>query len=481
MNIKNNISNLRKSLGAEILSLYFEDKLESEIDKTPIKRAPKNSDSLRCCVYKDRAMYRYRLLSLLGIDVERGDDEYRSIASFAKQALERESIDSKILTVVDIACASCQQNTYTVTDMCKGCVARPCESDCPKNAIQIINNKSVINQDLCISCGKCEKVCPYNAIIYSPVPCEAECPVDAISRNAATGKEEIDYDKCIFCGRCTRACPFGTIMERSQILDVAKSLKKKEAKVIAMLAPSIVGQFPGTIGQVIAGLKEIGFTHIYEVALGADITAKKEAEELIEKLAAGRSLLGTSCCPAYVESVKKHVKSFEKYVSHTKTPMAYTAEIAKKEHPDSITVFIGPCIAKKHEGTSDPNVDFVLTFEELSSFFISQKTALLKLPEVNYDTMDATAEAKGFCIDGGVTEAVKYYLNEIDPSIEVKPLYINGLDRKGLKMLELAAKGKFPNNLLECMSCEGGCLSGPGVIVSSAVSSKKLKLANKRP
>ena len=475
MNIINKINNLRKSLGAEILELYFNEELEKEIDKTPIKRAPKNSTSLRCCIYKDRAMYRYRLLSLLGIDIERDDDEYRTISSYVEEALKRESIDHKILTVIDIACASCQQNTYMVTDMCKGCIARPCESNCPKDAIQIINNRSLINQDLCVSCGKCEKVCPYNAIIYSPVPCEVECPVDAISRNHETGKEEIDYDKCIYCGRCTRACPFGTIMERSQILDVAKHIKNKETKVIAMIAPSIVGQFPGTIGQTIAGLKEIGFDHILEVAYGADITAKKEAEELVEKLDAGETLLGTSCCPAYVESVKKHVKSFEKYISHTKTPMAYTAEFAKKEHPDAVTVFIGPCIAKKYEGTNDNNVDFVLTFEELSSFFIARKTALLEMPEATYDTTHATTEAKEFCIDGGVAAAVKYYLKEIDPNIEATPYYINGLDKKGLKQLELAAKGKLPNNLIECMSCEGGCLAGPGVIVSPAVSLRKLK------
>ncbi len=474
MNITNKINNLRKSLGAEIISLYFADKLEIEIDKTPIKRAPKNRSSLRCCTYKDRAMYRYRLLSLMGIDIEKEDDEYRSISSFAKEALQRNQIDHKILTVIDIACASCQQNTYMVTDMCKGCVARPCEENCPKDAIQIINNKSIINQDLCISCGKCEKVCPYNAIIYSPVPCEDKCPVNAISRNPETGKEEIDYDKCIYCGRCTRACPFGTIMERSQILDISKQLKHKKNPVIAMIAPSIIGQFPGTIGQIIYGLKELGFDYVYEVAVGADITAQKEAEEFIEKQKEGQPILGTSCCPAYVESVKKHVKTFEKYISHTKTPMAYTAELAKKEHPESTTLFIGPCIAKKYEGTNDQNVDYVLTFEELSSFFLALKIDLLKLEEAKYDTIDATIEAQRFCINGGVAAAVKYYLNKTTPDIEINPYYINGLDKKGLKQLEIAANGKLPNNLVECMSCEGGCLSGPGVIVSPAVSARKL-------
>jgi len=476
---KNLLSNIRKSLAAELLTLYFNDQLFDEIDHVPIKRAPKNSNSLRCCVYKDRAMYRYRLMSLLGIDIETDDDELRSIASFAEDALEREMLDhNKVLTIIDIACASCQQNSYMVTDMCKGCIARPCEKNCPKNAIQIINNKSIINQDLCVSCGICQKVCPYNAIVYSPVPCEEECPVAAISRDLETGKEVIDYSKCIYCGRCTRACPFGTIMERSEIIDVAKHLKKKDLTVIALVAPSIIGQFPGTVGQHISGLKSLGFDYVYEVAHGADITAKNECIELVEKLKEGQSLLGTSCCPAYVESVKKHVKDFEPYISHTRTPMSYTAEIAKQDYPDAITVFIGPCIAKKYEGTHDDNVNCVLTYEELGAFFLAQNTELMDLDEGGYDTPLASVKAQRFCVDGGVTETVKQYAKELAPDLEVKPIFINGLDKKGLKVLSMAAQGKLKGNLVECMSCEGGCLSGPGVIVNRCISEKKLVKVN---
>lgn len=472
---KNEITYLRRSLAAEILRIYFNDNILDEIDKVPIKRVPKNSASRRCCIYKDRAMLRYRIMSLLGIDVEFEDNEFLPISYFVEKALKRKNISSKVLTIIDIACASCQQNSYMVTDMCKGCVARPCEVNCPKNAIKFINNRAVIDQDLCVSCGKCLKVCPYNAIVYSPVPCEEHCPVGAITRNPETGKEEIDYDKCIYCGRCTRACPFGTIMERSQILDVAKHLKNKRKPVIAMVAPSIIGQFPGRMEQTVAGLKKIGFDYVYEVAYGADIAARSEAAELIEKIHEGQKLLGTSCCPAYVESVNKHVKDFKPFVSHTKTPMAYTAEIAKEDNPESIAVFIGPCIAKKFEGTKNDNVDYVLTFEELGAYFLACDIEVAELEGADYDTDKATIEARRFCINGGVSEAVRVYANQIDPSVEVKPLYINGLDKKGLNLLAIAAKGKLSNNLVECMSCEGGCLAGPGVVVSPVVSSKHLK------
>jgi len=473
---KSQVVRIRKSLGADLLKLYFEDTLFEKLDKLPIKRSPKNKVPIRCCIYKDRAMARYRLMSLMGIDIETEDDEFKSLSEFAQIALEREKPNNeKIISIIDMSCAACQQHTYIVTDICMGCEARPCETNCPKDAIKIINGKAIINYDLCINCGKCFQVCPFNAIAYSPVPCEKECPVDAISRDPETGKEIIDYNKCIFCGRCIQACPFGTIVERSQLLYVAKQLKEKPKTMVAMLAPSVVGQFPGTVGQVITALKKIGFDYVYEVAYGADKTASQEAKELIEKVGGKKQpVLGTSCCPAYVESVRKHVPEFKPYVSDTKTPMSYTAEMVKNTYPNSIAVFIGPCIAKKFEGINDPNVDYVLTFEELSSFILAFKLEINNLEESQYDSNDSTKVAQRFCVSSGVTETVKYYAHKIDPNFEIKPLLINGLDRKGLNMLRQAAKGKLPYNLVECMSCEGGCVAGPGVNVAPKVSIRQL-------
>ena len=265
-------------------------------------------------------------------------------------------------------------------------------------------------------------------------------------------------------------------MERSEIMDVAKHLKDPERKVVALVAPSIVGQFPGEIGQMLTGLKKLGFETTYEVAYGADITAKNEAKELIEILNEGQPILGTSCCHDYVESVNNHVPKFKNYISHTKTPMAYTAELAKSEFPDAITVFIGPCIAKKFEGTKDENTDYVLTFEDLGSFFLAKGLEILELETSGYATSSATDEAKGFCVDGGVTAAVKHYVKLLDPELEIKPLFINGLDKKGINLLKAAGTGKLKNNLVECMSCEGGCLAGPGVIVPKRISERKLKM-----
>ncbi len=469
--LDNESSYIRRDLSARLLKLFFNGTILEEVDFLATKMYPKEQASMRCCIYKDRAMIRYRILALLGISIEKSDDELRSLSSFVKEAQERTKIDDQILTLLDMACTACDGGQFHVTEMCRGCLARPCISACPKDCITMVNGKSVIDGDECIECGKCEKVCPYNAIIHIPIPCEDSCPVGAMSKNTETGVEEINYDKCIFCGKCTRGCPFGAVMERSEIIDVAKHLVDENSKVVAMVAPSIVGQFPGTMEQLTGAIKRIGFDEVYEVANGADQTAKAEAIELAEKLEEGQKILGTSCCPAYTEAVKKHIPEFQESVSHTPTPMAFTAKDVREEEHDATTVFIGPCVAKRFEGVHNPDVDLVLTYEELGSFFMAKEINVRECIDTPFATTVSSLEARNFAISGGVAQAVNHYAE----GIEVKPFAINGLDKKGMRQLKRIAKvGQKNVNILEVMSCEGGCICGPGVVCNPKISTRKL-------
>jgi len=475
--LNNKVNYLKKSLAAELLKLFFDDELHEKINMIPIERVPKFSQPIDCCIFKDRAMIRNKIMALLGINIEEEEDETKDLSFFLEKALNRKSVDCPVLTVIDIACHSCEKEEYYVTDLCQGCSARPCESNCPIGAIKVINGRAVIDQTKCVKCGRCKDMCPYNAIVYKPVPCESNCPVDAISRDPDTGKAKIDYDKCIYCGKCTKSCPFGAIMDRSQIIDVAKNLKNGK-NVIALVAPSIVGQFPGTILQTLSALKKIGFSKVYEVAYGADLTAKNEAEELIEKVGSGnQSMLCNSCCPAWVETAKKHVPELLKFVSNTPTPMAFTARMAKKDEPSSITVFIGPCISKKFEAIHNSDVDYVLTFEELGAFFMANGIEISELPENEFDSPFSTTAGRKFPISGGVTEAVEYYVNEInnDNSLKVRALKVDGLNKKNISMLKRIVKNENNFNFLEVMACENGCVGGPGVISNPKLTREKIK------
>ena len=458
MYIENQTALIRYNINKMIARLFLEDRLIEDINRVPMRMVPHDSSSYRCCVYKDREMIKQRTIAALGFDLEDNINiEHTLLSDYARLAVKREEPNFPILTFLDIACQSCVRANYFVTNVCQHCVARPCIMNCPKDAISM-KDHAFIHPEKCINCGICQKVCPYHAIVYIPVPCEEACPVGAISKNAL-GKQEIDYDKCIFCGRCVRSCPFGAVLIKSQIIDVLRHIKSGR-QVAAMIAPAIVGQYNDSLEQIAGAIRAVGFTQVVEVALGADRTATLEAEEFAERMQQGDAIMGTSCCPAYVEAVNKHAKAFKPFVSHTRTPMAFTAEQVREAYPDAVRVFIGPCLAKKHEGLENPDVDYVLTFEALDVLFAARDIDVEQSPAGTLDLQPATNIGRGFPISRGVANAI---IAKVDPSVTVTPVLIDGLNRKNVKLLNAYAK-KCPGNLVEVMSCEGGCVNGPGVV-----------------
>jgi [FeFe] hydrogenase (group B1/B3) len=465
--IENQTALIRHNIKKEIARLFIDGKLIQDINRVPISLIPHDSASYRCCIYKDRELIKKRTIAALGFSLE--DDiniEHTLLSDYAALAVEREEPTFPILTFLDEACRSCVRANYFVTNVCQHCVARPCIMNCPKDAISM-KDQAFIHPEKCINCGICQKVCPYHAIVYIPVPCEEACPVGAISKDQ-NGRQEIDYAKCIFCGRCARACPFGAVLEKSQIIDVLKHIKNGR-QVIAMIAPAIVGQYNATLDQIAGAIKAVGFSNVVEVALGADKTTELEAEEFVERMKQGDPIMGTSCCPAYVEAVRKHAKAFLPYVSHTKTPMAYTAEQVRETFPDSVRVFIGPCIAKKHEGLANPDVDYVMTFEALDALFGACEIDVESFPGgTKLDLQEASSTGRGFPVSRGVANAV---ISKVPSYIKITPVLIDGLTRQNVKLLNAYAK-KCPGNMVEVMSCEGGCVNGPGV-VNSPVKAKQ--------
>ena len=342
LEINNQYTILRRQIDTEVLKLFFNGTLENEVDKLPIQIIPKDRNPSRCCIFKERAMVRYRIMALLGINIEKYDDEYKPLKEYVEEILEKDPDELPVLTTISVGCHGCPPEQYRISDACRGCFARPCATNCPKDAIVFIGGQAHIIEEKCIKCGKCYGVCPYHAVLHLPVPCEEACPVAAVHKND-DGVVEIDHDKCISCGKCTVSCPFGAIAERSGLMPVAKMLKNNE-KTIAMIAPSIEGQFPGTLSQIKSALLKLGFTKVVEVAKGAEITSINEAKEVAEKIEKGEGYMTTSCCPAYIGLINKHLTFLKDIHSTARTPMGYTAELCKKEFPDYKTVFVGPCL-----------------------------------------------------------------------------------------------------------------------------------------
>jgi len=461
MKYQNNATKIRRALLIKIAQAFYAGKLVELIDKIPVEMFPKrNTKLLRCCVYKERAIIKHRIMSILGFKIEE-DDEIIPLSEFAHRALNRDNqvFSDEILNVLDVACSGCVKSRYLITNACQGCMARPCTLNCPKNAISMVNNQAVIDYDLCINCGKCVQVCPYHAIIRIPVPCEEVCPVGAISKDES-GKAVINFATCVSCGQCMDACPFGAVVERSQFIDILKILQSNEL-VVAMLAPAIAGdQFKGNLKQIATAVKALGFARVFEVAGGADITAQHEIEEFSERMHKGDVMMTSSCCPAYTEMVKKHIPELQKFVSAAATPMHYTAEIVKKLNPEAITIFIGPCIAKRKEALSDPYVDYVLTFEELEALFGAKGIDVANCVESELENHPSD-EARGFGTTCGVTEAV---LKKANHDVAIRTEFIDGLTKQTVKQLKSYLKQPGQFNFLEVMGCNGGCIGGPCAI-----------------
>ena len=275
------VQDLKYRVLREVARYAFEDRELYWYHDIPKLIVQGKEPTMRCCIYKERAIVGERI----------------------KLAIGGDKSNPNVIEVIDIACDECSVSGHTVTDNCRGCIAHRCEEACPKGAIYFDRQqKAHIDKDKCVECGRCAAVCPYSAIINNKRPCEKACKIGAISMNDDKCAS-INYDKCISCGACVYMCPFGAISEKSFILDVIDIIKKSENntkyKTYAVVAPSISSQFSyAKLGQVITGIKKLGFHHVIEAALGADLVAYKEAKERNEK-----GFLTSSCCPAFVKYV----------------------------------------------------------------------------------------------------------------------------------------------------------------------------------
>ena len=419
----------------------FEGTLTTSLPIIPKEIIPGPKPTTRCCIYKERAIVNERIRMALG-----GNPD-----------------NPNVIEVIDIACDECPVGGYRVTESCRGCIAHRCETACKFGAIYFDRNKRAhIDKEKCVECGACSKVCPYSAIANSKRPCENACKVKAISMDQ-NHTAVIDNSKCIGCGACVYQCPFGAIVDKSYILDVVEMLKNKE-EVIAIVAPSISAQFgTATVGQVVTGMKMIGFTSVVEAALGADIAAIYEAQELAEK-----GFLTTSCCPAFVKYVEKNYPNLVKHVSHNLSPMAIMGKLLKEKYPNAKTVFVGPCTAKKAEAKKDnvkEYVDCVITFEELLALLKAKDLTIKTLEETELD--DATLFGRIFARSGGVTEAIAQSIKEQNLNVEFNPLVCEGIENIKLALAK-ANKGVLPNNFIEGMVCTGGCIGGPCALTHAA-------------
>lgn len=437
------IQYLKYKVLREVARQAWADTLYDNLLDIPKTIVPGTVPTMRCCVYKERAIISERVKLAMG-----GDKD-----------------NPNVIEVLSIACDECPVGGFEVTNACRGCLAHRCEDVCRFGALSFDENHVAhIDKSKCRECGACAKVCPYTAIVSRKRPCQNACKVKAISMDERKAAK-IDNSKCISCGACVYQCPFGAIMDKSYILNVIDLLKKssqgRNYRMYAVVAPSISSQFNyAKLGQVISGIKALGFHTVVEAALGADMVAMAEAKELSEK-----EFLTSSCCPAFVEYIHKSFPDMVPYISHNLSPMATIAKYIKETDSCAKVIFIGPCTAKKAEVQKEsvkPYVDAAMTFEELQALFDSRDMDITTLDE---DVLDnASYYGRIFARSGGLTDAVAQGLQEQGLSdFALKACTCDGIEACRTALLK-KSKNLLDANFIEGMACTGGCIGGAGCL-----------------
>ncbi len=316
---------------------------------------------------------------------------------------------------------------------------------------------------------ECEK-CAYDQA------CKNSCIFDAIERKE-DGKLRINPSLCTGCEACIEACENGNLTASKDALPAMKAVREAKGPVYMMVAPAFFGQFREAVtpGKLRTAFRALGFTGMVEVALFADILTLKEALEFdrhVQK--SGDYQLTSCCCPVWIAMIRKIFHELMPHVPGAVSPMIACGRMIKRIHPDAITVFAGPCLAKKQEAR-EPDiadaVDFVLTFQEVQDIFDAADIR----PEELHDAGKEHASKAGrlYARTGGVSQAVTEMVDQLCPdrSIRVQSEQADG-PKACMEMIRRIKEGRTDANFFEGMGCAGGCVGGPKAVLDVAEGTK---------
>lgn len=302
-------------------------------------------------------------------------------------------------------------------------------------------------------------------------PCVENCLFDAV-RAESDGSITIDAEKCSGCLQCVEACKEGKLFANKDGVAAVLAARNPEKLSYALVAPAFLGQFSEKVtpSKLRSAFRSLGFDGMIEVALFADILTMKEALEFDKNIVKEKDFQLTSCCcPIWIAMIRKIYSELVPHVSGSVSPMIAAGRVVKLLHPDAVTVFIGPCVAKKSEAREADlkgAVDYVLTFRETEELF---RLAGIDPEKAEESEKDHSSRAgRIYAAAGGVSEAVRSTVEHLNPGRKI-PLKSRAADGVPAcrAMIEELKSGTGGANFYEGMGCKGGCVGGPKAILSA--------------
>ncbi|MEG1312839.1 MAG: [Fe-Fe] hydrogenase large subunit C-terminal domain-containing protein [Bacilli bacterium] len=285
----------------------------------------------------------------------------------------------------------------------------------------------------CKNCYKCIRHCPVKSIRFEE------------------NQAHIIKDECILCGMCFAICPQDAKAIRNDVGLVRDAIAEGK-KVIATLAPSFVANYENSnLTSITSTLKSLGFADVVETSVGAKVV-KDKYDELVNSNE--HDILISTCCHSVILLIEKYYPELVKYLAEVKSPMQVSGDLIAKENPGAFIVFIGPCISKKDEIEKvKTNIDVVLTFEELDSWFKEDNIKLAEIPE---DKLERS-KTRLFPTTGGILKTMACNNSEFTY------MAIDGMENC-MKALDDITHNLLHNVFIEMSSCAGSCINGPSII-----------------
>lgn len=307
-----------------------------------------------------------------------------------------------------------------------------------------------------------------NCSLDEKTPCSESCIFGAMTPDQDGIK--IDKDLCVGCSACIDNCKSANLTSSRDILPALEAVRTAKGPVYALIAPAFLGQFSSKVtpGKLRSAFKQLGFGGMIEVALFADILTLKEALEFDKNIVNESDYQLTSCCcPMWIGMIRKIYSDLMPHVPGAVSPMVAAGRTIKKLHPDAVTIFVGPCMAKKAEAREKDvadAVDYVLTFQEVRDIF---EFAEINPAEMEESEKDHSSRAgRIYARTGGVSEAVRKTVNRLNPGrkINVRTQQADGVPACK-EMIKQLQNGETNANFFEGMGCVGGCVGGPKIMI----------------